>query len=84
MPPSPPPALAQRLHRALQAVNLAKPRLISSPPATQGGSAAKRASVAIIIRLRPEHPPPASTVSSAGVSPHTSPFNPTIPLAPSP
>ncbi|GAA5870870.1 hypothetical protein JCM8547_001728, partial [Rhodosporidiobolus lusitaniae] len=37
-----------------------------------------------VIRLRPEHPPPASTVSSAGVSPHTSPFNPTIPLAPSP
>ncbi|GAA5915982.1 hypothetical protein JCM6882_003486 [Rhodosporidiobolus microsporus] len=88
MPPPPPGSIAARLAAALKTVATTAPRLIASPPVIQGSGTAgptKRASVAIIIRLRPEHPPPASTVSSL-TSPHTSPFNPSssLPLHPSP
>ncbi|GAA5972178.1 hypothetical protein JCM11641_002530 [Rhodosporidiobolus odoratus] len=77
------PAIAARLDHALRTIHQATPRLIASPPVGQGGGPVKRASVAIIIRLRPQHPPPASSISNV-TSPTTSPFNPTIPLHPSP
>ncbi|BGP17674.1 hypothetical protein JCM10213_003578 [Rhodosporidiobolus nylandii] len=71
-------AVAARLHSALRTLHRTPPRLIASPlPST------KRASVAIIIRLRPENPPPSSSVSALS-SPTTSPLGAYIPLAPSP
>ncbi|BGP41414.1 hypothetical protein JCM10449v2_005394 [Rhodotorula kratochvilovae] len=86
MPPQP-GSIPARLHAALRAIHLTPPRIIASPPATKGNPGAqKRASVAIIIRLRPEHPPPASTAgSSVGASsPHGSPYHSPVPLQPSP
>ncbi|GAA5979113.1 hypothetical protein JCM5350_007070 [Sporobolomyces pararoseus] len=65
-------ATIARLHRALASISLSPARLIASPPVAQGGGPARRASVAIIIRLRPEHSP----TSSAPSSPHTSPISP--------
>ncbi|GJN90242.1 hypothetical protein Rhopal_003241-T1 [Rhodotorula paludigena] len=76
-----------RLFAALRSIHLTPARRIASPPATGPGAAAgsqKRASVAIIIRLRPEHPPPASTAPSTSTSPGASPFTSTVPLQPSP
>ncbi|GAA5825004.1 hypothetical protein JCM11251_006059 [Rhodosporidiobolus azoricus] len=89
MPPPASGSIASRLHSALRTIASTPPRLIASPPVVQGSGTAgptKRASVAIIMRLRPEHPPPASTVSSVTApSPHNSPFPSTsIPLHPSP
>ncbi|GAA6015824.1 hypothetical protein JCM10207_008809 [Rhodosporidiobolus poonsookiae] len=80
-----PSAVATRLHKALATIHRTAPRLIASPPVVQSGVAApaKRASVAIILRLRPDHPPPSSTVSTS-TSPTTSPQVPTVPLQPSP
>ncbi|GAA6028596.1 hypothetical protein JCM8097_007302 [Rhodosporidiobolus ruineniae] len=82
MPPPPASSVVSRLHQALRTINSTAPRIIASP-VQAGGGPIKRASVAIIIRLRPEHPPPGSTVSSA-TSPTTSPSHPTLPLHPSP
>ncbi|GAA5999577.1 NUDIX hydrolase [Rhodotorula paludigena] len=76
-----------RLFAALRSIHLTPARRIASPPATGPGAAVgsqKRASVAIIIRLRPEHPPPASTAPSTSTSPGASPFTSTVPLQPSP
>ncbi|GAA5913973.1 hypothetical protein JCM5296_006716 [Sporobolomyces johnsonii] len=83
MPPPQAGSIAARLHRALAQIHTAPPRLIASP-VVQGGvptGASRRASVAIIIRLRPDHPPPSSTAAS---SPHTSPLSPHPPLHSSP
>ncbi|GAA6055225.1 hypothetical protein JCM3770_000723 [Rhodotorula araucariae] len=79
-----PGSIPARLHAALRAIHLTPPRTIASPATTKGNPGAqKRASVAIIIRLRPEHPPPTSTAaSSVGASP--SPHAATVPLQPSP
>ncbi|GAA5855003.1 hypothetical protein JCM3766R1_006040 [Sporobolomyces carnicolor] len=65
-----------RLHRALANISLTPARLIASPPVVQGGGPARRASVAIIIRLRPQHSP----ASTAASSPRTSPFSPSSAL----
>ncbi|GAA5933543.1 uncharacterized protein JCM15063_001343 [Sporobolomyces koalae] len=76
------PATIARLHRALAQVSLTPARLIASPPVTATGGPARRASVAIIIRLRPETSP----ASTAPSSPHTaSPLSPStsLPINPS-
>ncbi|GAA5987533.1 hypothetical protein JCM10908_001995 [Rhodotorula pacifica] len=76
--------VAARLYAALRAIHLSPPRRIASPPPLPGAGPQKRASVAIIIRLRPEHPPPTSAAGSSVASPHTSPLGYSIPLNPSP
>ncbi|BGP56451.1 hypothetical protein JCM8202_001809 [Rhodotorula sphaerocarpa] len=76
--------VAARLYAALRAIHSSPPRRIASPPPVPGAGPQKRASVAIIIRLRPEHPPPTSTAGSSATSPHTSPLGYSIPLNPSP
>ncbi|ORY74074.1 hypothetical protein BCR35DRAFT_306869 [Leucosporidium creatinivorum] len=80
-----------RLLKALQSINSSAPRLIASPTAVGSNAnpgASRRASVAIIIRLRPEDSPPggnaASPTSSAAASASTSPFAQALPLPGSP
>ncbi|GAA5907438.1 NUDIX hydrolase [Sporobolomyces salmoneus] len=75
------PATIARLHRALANISLTPARLIASPPVAPGGGPARRASVAIIIRLRPEHSPSSSAASSPRTS-SSSPLSPPPTSAP--
>ncbi|KAM0786375.1 hypothetical protein ACM66B_001843 [Microbotryomycetes sp. NB124-2] len=87
MPPSNANSLVQTLHKSLLHIHHSAPRLIATPtllPASTSSNAAaqsatKRASVAIIIRLRPETSPPSSTPSTA--SPSNSPHQGNSPVA---
>ncbi|KAM0754860.1 hypothetical protein T439DRAFT_309686 [Meredithblackwellia eburnea MCA 4105] len=95
MAPSP-TSIPSRLLQALTSINATAPRLISTPPHLQGSASAasRRASVAIIIRLRPSATVNATSSSSATPSSSSSnstpqnafgtSSNPAIALSPSP